>query len=108
MRLIALALLASAGCTTVAPSPRPAGAPSGADSAVAVRARAIHERVVTIDTHDDIPFNFAAPEVDPGARGPRQVDIPKMVEGRLDVAFCIVFVGQGPRTPEGNERAKEQ
>jgi membrane dipeptidase len=30
-----------------------------------------------------------------------------MVEGGLDVAFFVVFVGQGPRTPEGHERAKE-
>ena len=28
-------------------------------------ARSIHERVITIDTHDDIPFNFATEEVDP-------------------------------------------
>ena len=36
------------------------------------KAREIHERVLTIDTHDDIPFNFATPEVDPGVRGDRQ------------------------------------
>jgi membrane dipeptidase len=93
-------------CTTAAPGVR---APDGADDpALLARARSIHDRALTIDTHDDIPFNFATPEVDPGVRGPRQVDIPKMVEGGLDVAFFVVFVGQGPRTPEGNEQAKEQ
>ncbi|MDQ3950864.1 MAG: dipeptidase [Gemmatimonadota bacterium] len=108
MRLILIGLAAGviSGCTTVAPGGHvtPAGAP---DAALLSRARAIHDRVVTIDTHADIPFNFATPDVDPGVRGTRQVDIPKMVEGGLDVAFFVVFVGQGPRTPEGNERAKE-
>jgi membrane dipeptidase len=108
MRLLGLAVLAGVGCTTVVQSPPPVAAPSGDSPALLARARAIHQRVVTIDTHDDIPFNFATPEVDPGVRGSRQVDIPKMVEGGLDVAFFIVYVGQGPRTPEGYERAKEQ
>src|SRR5918997_2928746 len=111
MRLAALALSAAAACTTACttagPGARPTSA-SPANPALVARARAIHERVVTIDTHDDIPFDFATPEVDPGVRGQRQVDIPKMVEGGLDVAFFIVYVGQGARTPEGNERAKEQ
>src|SRR5690606_5191183 len=70
-------------------------------------ARAIHERVLTIDTHDDIPFDFATPEVDPGVRGDRQVDLVKMREGGLDAGFFIVYVGQTERTPEAYERAKE-
>ena len=70
------------------------------------RAREIHQRVLTIDTHDDIPFNFATEEVDPGVRGDRQVDLPKMREGGLDVAFFIVYVGQTERTPENYEQAK--
>jgi membrane dipeptidase len=106
MRIVTLASVALVGCTTAAP--RVHSTSEGAlDAELVSRARAIHDRVVTIDTHDDIPFDFATPEVDPGIRGTRQVDIPKMVEGRLDVAFFVVFVGQGPRTPEGNERAKE-
>lgn len=69
------------------------------------RARAMHERVITIDTHDDIPLNFATPEVDP-LDANRQVNLTKMKAGGLDVAFFIVFVGQTPRTPENYERAK--
>jgi membrane dipeptidase len=99
LRLAPLALFAACSATTTARTPA---------DATTLRARAIHDRVLTIDTHDDIPFNFATPEVDPGVRGSRQVDIPKMVEGGLDAAFFIVYVGQGPRTMEGNERAKEQ
>lgn len=73
---------------------------------LSARARGIHQRVITIDTHDDIPFTFATPEYDPCTPLNRQVDVPKMREGGLDVAFFIVYVGQGPRTPEGNEKAK--
>lgn len=69
-------------------------------------AKEIHERVLTIDTHDDIPSNFATEEVDPGVRGDRKVDIPKMQEGGLDVGFFIVYVGQTKRTPENYEKAK--
>ncbi len=73
-----------------------------------VSARAIHERTITIDTHDDIPFDFATANADPGVRGDRQVDIPKMIEGGLDVGFFIVYVPQTRRTPENYERAREQ
>jgi membrane dipeptidase len=78
----------------------------GDEAGLVARAMDIHKRVLTLDTHDDIPFNFATPEVDPGVRGERQVDLPKMREGGLDVGFFIVYVGQGPRTPEGYEKAK--
>ncbi len=74
---------------------------------IVARATEIHSRIITIDTHDDIPGNFATPEVDPGVRGDRRVDIRKMKEGGLDVAFFVVYVGQGERTPEGYERARE-
>jgi membrane dipeptidase len=76
------------------------------DEALAARAREIHARVLTIDTHDDIPADFATPDVDPGVRGDRQVDLPKMREGGLDVGFFVVFVEQGDRTPAGYAKAK--
>ncbi len=70
-------------------------------------ANQIHERVLTLDTHDDIPFNFATAEVDPGVRGDRQVDLPKMREGKLDVGTFIVYVGQTERTAANYEQAKK-
>lgn len=72
-------------------------------------AASIHERVLTLDTHDDIPFDFATENVDPGIRGSggRQVDLPKMREGKLDVGTFIVYVGQTARTPANYEKAKE-
>jgi membrane dipeptidase len=81
-------------------------APDQTDDALLDEARAIHERVLTIDTHIDIPFNYATDEVDPGQRGDFQVDLPKMEEGGLDAAFFIVYVGQTERTPENYEQAK--
>ena len=77
------------------------------EDALIKRARDIHERVLTIDTHDDIPFNYATTEVNACDTTRMQVDVPKMRAGGLDVAFLIVYVGQGPRTPEGYAKAKE-
>ena len=75
---------------------------------VSERARQVHDRAITIDTHDDIPGNFGSDEVNPCQRLSRQVDLVKMKEGGLDVAFFIVYVGQGPRTPEGYEAARAE
>ncbi len=76
------------------------------EAALAARARAIHDRVLTIDTHDDIGLDFATADVDPGVRGTRQVDLPKMEEGGLDAGFFVVYVGQTARTPENEAQAK--
>ena len=107
MRLSSLvSLLALAACarsaTVGSPSVTSAGAPS-AD--VVARARGIHQRVITIDTHKDIPNNYATPEADPKTMN-SQVNLDKMKAGGYDVAFFAVFVGQGARTPEGDEQAK--
>jgi membrane dipeptidase len=95
--ILCVGVLGAAACTLGAES----------EENLVARARAIHDRIVTIDTHDDIPSNFATPEVDPGVRGDRQVDLPKMREGGLDVAFFAVYVGQGERTEEGYAGARE-
>jgi membrane dipeptidase len=70
------------------------------------KARAIHERVIAIDTHVDIPFDFASSAYDmmKPARG-QQVHIPTMIEGGLDTPFLIVFVPQGERTIAGYAKA---
>lgn len=66
----------------------------------------IHERVLTLDSHIDIPVDFASDSVDPGERGRFRVDLPKMREGGLDAAFWIVYVGQTERTPEAYAAAQ--
>jgi membrane dipeptidase len=79
---------------------------------LAKKAAKIHDKVLTVDTHVDTPmrlvrsdFNLAERH-EPGRRGGK-VDLPRMKEGGLDVIFFAVFVGQGERSAEGNERAKE-
>ena len=72
------------------------------------RAQGLHERVITLDTHDDInPANFTA-ERNYAMDLPTQVTLPKMEAGGLDVAWFIVYVGQGDLTPEGYADANAQ
>lgn len=83
-----LAVLLLLGCAAHAPAPSPA---PDTDAG-----RALHDRVLTLDTHVDIPFEFASDSVDPGERGRFRVDLPKMDEGGLDAVFWIVYVRQTP------------
>ena len=69
-----------------------------ADDALVSKARAIHDRVIALDTHDDInPANFTA-ERNYTQRLDNQVNLPKMFEGGLDASFFIVYVGQNRGT----------
>ena len=71
------------------------------DAALIAKAKGIHDRVLKLDTHNDIePANFTA-DCNYTMRLTTQVNLPKMVEGDMDVSFMIVYVGQGPLTPEG-------
>ena len=97
------------------PKPKPAAA----DEELVARAKAIHARVLTLDTHKDIDSKLAPASLpddpatreefrrryDPTVRGSAQVDFPKMREGNYDCAFFIVYVGQGPLTAAGYARA---
>jgi membrane dipeptidase len=76
------------------------------EAEVLARARAIHDRVIALDTHVDInPANFTR-ERNYTQRLETQVNLPKMEEGGLDAAFLIVYVGQQQDfTPEGYSRA---
>ncbi len=71
------------------------------------RARGIHDRVITLDTHDDIsPRNFTAERnytMDLG----NQVNLPKMEAGGLDVSWMAVYVGQGELNEAGYARAHQ-
>ena len=78
------------------------------NAALVARARAIHDRVITLDTHVDInPRDFTA-ERNYTQRLETKVNLPKMEEGGLDAAFFIVYVGQGALTQEGYDRAYQQ
>ena len=78
------------------------------DADLIERARGIHERVITLDTHDDInPVNFTS-EHNYTMDLDTQVSLPKMERGGLDVTWLIVFVRQGDLTPEGFSDAYQQ
>lgn len=66
-----------------------------------LRAKQIHERVITLDTHVDISTDTFTAQTNYLTDPDTQVDIPRMEAGGLDAAFFIVYVGQGPLTEAG-------
>jgi membrane dipeptidase len=67
------------------------------DAAVLAKAKAIHEKAITIDTHVDIGgADYATEKLDPGGPTNRKCDLPKMKAGGLDGVFLAAFVGQRP------------
>jgi len=59
-------------------------------------------RPLTLDTHVDIPLDYMREtRFDAGGDSVLQVDLDKMRRGSLDAAFFVIYVGQGPLTPEG-------
>jgi membrane dipeptidase len=73
-----------------------AGEPAETPAAIEARARAIHERVITMDTHVDInPDNFLAGQANyVTGLSNTQVDLPKMEEGGLDAVWFSIYQGQ--------------
>ncbi|WP_350446150.1 dipeptidase [Pseudomonas solani] len=74
--------------------------------------RALHERLLVLDSHLDTPMQLARPGWDISQRHRyaddlSQVDLPRMREGGLDGGFFAVFTPQGPRTAEGRTLASE-
>lgn len=71
------------------------------------KAKQIHEKVITIDTHADINVANFTPSKNYTMDLDTQVNLPKMKAGGLDVAWFIVYTGQDELTPEGYEKAYE-
>lgn len=75
------------------------------------RAKALHHRILTLDTHCDTPMRLGEPfdigkRHEPFAPDSGCQDLPRMKEGGLAASFFATFVSQGPRTPEGHAHAK--
>lgn len=81
---------------------------------LAAKARALHRRILTVDTHCDTAFNLLRKDWrigdrhDPALRSSGKIDLPRMAEGGLDAEFFAAFVAQGLRTPEGNAKARKE
>ncbi|MDA3781550.1 MAG: dipeptidase [Bacteroidales bacterium] len=77
------------------------------------RANKIHNKILTIDTHADTPLNFLDENFDISKWNDNKethtcVDFPRMKTGGLDAIFFAVFIGQGERNDEGNNKAKNR
>jgi membrane dipeptidase len=109
-----LIVLAAAAAVAAAISSRPtlAQQPAAADEALVAKARAIHEKVIALDTHDDINVGNFTAERNYTQDLSTQVNLPKMFKGGLDASFFIVYVGQnrGPDafTKEAFDNAYKQ
>ncbi len=78
------------------------------DDALVARARAIHSRVIKLDTHVDFSPSSMGDSPPNYATGlHNQVDLPKMKAGYNGIFFSI-YVGQGELTPAGYQKAYEE
>jgi membrane dipeptidase len=75
------------------------------------KAAKIHAKVLTIDTHADVPINMMKPGFDIAVehdyeKDRSQIDFPRMIKGGMDGMFFAVYLGQGKRSDEANAEAK--
>lgn len=71
------------------------------------KARRIHDAVITIDTHDDINVKNFTDSINYTQNLDTQVNLPKMEEGGLDVAWLIVYTGQDTLSTDGYAKASD-
>lgn len=69
------------------------------------KAKGIHDRVITLDTHCDINVKNFTDSINYTQRLASQVNLPKMIEGGLDVPWFIVYTGQDSLSEQGYEKA---
>ena len=95
-------LCALCALLAVAISPGPASSQdAGGDEGLLERARAIHDRVLTLDTHIDIDTDNFTAERNYSMELPTQATLGKMEEGGLDVGWFVVYTRQGPLDADG-------
>ncbi|MDT0621483.1 dipeptidase [Croceitalea vernalis] len=70
------------------------------------KAERIHKKVITIDTHDDINVKNFTDSINYTQRLETQINLPKMIEGGLDVAWLIVYTGQDSLNANGYAKAE--
>ncbi|MDR1408102.1 MAG: gamma-glutamyl-gamma-aminobutyrate hydrolase family protein [Tannerella sp.] len=68
-------------------------------------AKAIHGRILSVDTHTDTPFWFGRPGYSFADRERNRVNLPKMEEGKLDGVFLAAYIGQGERDDASLQKA---
>lgn len=110
---VSLRLTAILGGLAIGGGVAHAGAATGFPlPAVSARAKALHQRVLTLDTHLDTPASLAlegwsiAAEHDV-KRDYTQVDLPRMRKGGLDGGFWAIYTAQGPLDEAGLRKARD-
>jgi membrane dipeptidase len=81
-----------------------------AQSPVSAKARALHQRVLTLDTHLDTTAKMDDPRWNVMDRHPvqdSQVDYPRMTEGGLDGGFWAIYTAQQGRTAAAYSVARD-
>ena len=104
MKQLSIVIAAAALLASVASQPAPA------QGMVSAKARALHERVLTLDTHLDTTAKMDDPNWSVMDRHPvsdSQVDFPRMKEGGLDGGFWVIYTGQQGRTAEDYRVARD-
>lgn len=85
-----------------------AAAPAAAQEALTdPEVLALHDRLLTLDTHVDIGSGYGTDRLDPGVLNRAQVDLPSMRVGGLDAGFFVVYTPQGPLDEAGHAEAFE-
>lgn len=106
------AVMALAACASLVGAPAVAAPPSS--EAVSAETMALHRSLLTLDTHLDTPALLDGPrgydmlKRHDVLRDGSEVDLPRMKAGGLDGGFFVVFMPQGPLTPEGYSRVRDQ
>ena len=75
------------------------------DKELIARAKDIHKKVITLDTHCDINVKNFTDSINYTQHLDNQVNLPKMKEGGLDVAWFIVYTGQDSLNANGYIKA---
>ena len=77
------------------------------EKSIEEKAMEIHNRVITLDTHDDFSVSNFTDSLNYTMDTNTQFNLPKMLKGGLDVGFLIVYTGQKTLDKEGYQSAKE-
>ena len=102
-------MIAAFALTACAAADMPAAAPAENPTR---DARALHMRLLALDTHLDTPVNLGRPgwrisDRHDYASDLSQVDLPRMAEGGLDGGFFVIYTEQGPLDAAGYARAAD-
>tara|TARA_R110002051_G_scaffold10001_6_gene38011 strand:- start:54136 stop:55446 length:1311 start_codon:yes stop_codon:yes gene_type:complete len=99
--ILSLALLAVVFLTSCKEAATTETAEKMTESQIIAKAKEIHKNVMTLDTHCDINVKNFTDSINYTQRLSSQVNLPKMIEGGLDVPWFIVYTGQDTLTTDG-------